>query len=264
MNKEQLEKYKAWFDEFTAGHYGSDDFVNTNIKMKDEHSRRVLGEMVYLAKELKLDENRRLLAETIGLFHDIGRFPQFTKYHTYNDPRSENHCKLGVRVLTKEKILDTLDETERQIILTAIEYHGVKQIPENLAGDALLLTKMIRDADKIDIYHVITKSYIQYRNDPKNFKLEIELPDTDGCSPGIVEAVLAGRLIDYGSLRCWNDIKLCALGWVYDVNFVPTLARIKQRKFLETIFEFLPPPKESRKVREKIFSYVKSRIESQS
>ena len=36
---------------------------------------------------------------------------------------------------------------------------------------------MIRDADKIDIYNVITKSYIQHRDDPDNFKLEIELPD---------------------------------------------------------------------------------------
>jgi len=264
MNKEQLEKFKAWFDCFTAEHYGSDEFVNANIKMKDEHSRRVRGEMVYLAGELKLDENRRLLAETIGLFHDVGRFPQFVKYRTYYDPRSVNHCRLAVQVLIEEKVLDALDEADRQIILTAIEYHGVKQIPENLADDTLMFTKMIRDADKLDIYHVISKSYIQYRDDPDNFKLEIELPDLPECSPDVIDAILTGRLIDYANLRSWNDFKLCALGWVYDINFTPALKRIKQRRFLETILDFLPDTEDIRKVREKIFAYVKSRIDGQA
>jgi hypothetical protein len=55
-------------------------------------------------------------------------------------------------------------------------------------------------------------------------------------------------------------MKLCVLGWVYDVNFVPTLSRLKQRRHLEMIFEFLPDTPDIRKVREKIFAYVDSRI----
>jgi hypothetical protein len=55
-------------------------------------------------------------------------------------------------------------------------------------------------------------------------------------------------------------MKLCSLGWVYDVNFIPTLKRIRQRRFLETIFDFLPDIPDTRKVREKIFSYVENRI----
>jgi hypothetical protein len=260
MNKKQFEKFKAWFDSFAAEYYGDDDFVNANIKTKEEHSRRVCDEMLYLADELLLPENQRLLAETIALFHDVGRFPQFAKYRTYNDPRSVNHCNLAVLVLTEHKLLDTLDHAEKQTILKAVEYHGVKQLPENLTGDTLLFSKMIRDADKIDIYHVITKSYIQHRDDPDNFKFEIELPDLPECSPEVIDAIMTGRLIDYRNLRSWNDIKLCALGWVYDVNFIPTLKRIKQRRFLETIFDFLPDNPDTRKVREKIFSYVENRI----
>jgi len=262
MNHIQLETFKTWFDKFVAGYYGSDDFVNANIKMKEEHSRRVCGEMLYLADELKLAGNKRLLAETIGLFHDVGRFPQFAGYRTYNDPRSINHCQMGVRVLIEHKVLDALDPAEKEIILQAIEYHGIKQLPEDLAGDTLLFSKMIRDADKLDIYHVITKSYIQHRDDPDNFKLEIELPDLPFCSPDVIDAILAGRLIDYKNLRSWNDIKLCALGWVFDINFIPTLKRIKHRRFLETIFDFLPNTEDTRKVRDKIFSYVDSRLKA--
>jgi hypothetical protein len=76
MNKEQLGKIEQWFDGFVAGFYCGDEYVNANIKLKEDHSRRVCDEILFLAEELGLDENKRLLAETIGLLHDAGRFPQ--------------------------------------------------------------------------------------------------------------------------------------------------------------------------------------------
>jgi HD superfamily phosphohydrolase len=260
MNNEQLKKFKSWFDNFVAGFYSDDDFINANIKMKEEHSRRVCDEMRYLADELSLTKNQRLLAETIALLHDVGRFPQFTKYRTYNDPRSVNHCLLALDVIQKENLLSELPGNEKQLIETAIKYHGDKELPSNLTGDTLLLSKMIRDADKLDIFRVVTQGYKQYRDDPDNFKLEIELPDTPEYSGEVLDEVASGRLIDYKTLRTFNDMKLCQLGWVYDVNFIPTLNRIKQRRFLETIFEFLPDTEDIAKARQKVFAYIDSRI----
>jgi len=262
MNNEQLDKAKAWFDSFVAGFYGDDEYVNANIKIKDDHSRRVCEEMLYLADELSLGENRRPLAETIALLHDVGRFPQFVKYRTYNDPRSVNHSKLAVRVLREHKVLDALEPAEKQIALKAIEYHGEKELPQGLVGDTLMLSQMLRDADKLDIYYVVIQGCKQRRDDPDNFKLEIGLPDKPECSREVIDALLSGQHIDYKLLRTWNDIKLCMLGWVYDVNFIQTLRRIKQRRFLETFFEFLPDTDDIHKVRDKVFAYVDSRIKS--
>lgn len=260
MNKEQLNRFKAWFDKFVAGFYSDDEYINANIRLKEEHSGRVCAEMLYLADELRLEGNQRLLAETIALFHDVGRFPQFAKYRTYKDPCSVNHSILGVEVLQKENVLAQLPDDERQTIETAIRYHGEKELPNNLAGDTLLLSKMIRDADKLDIFNVVIKAYIQQRDDPDNFKREIGMPDEPRITPEVLDAILAGRRIDYKMLRTWNDMKLCILGWVYDVNFTATLSRLKERRYLETIFEFLPDTPDIRKVREKIFGYVDSRV----
>jgi hypothetical protein len=260
MNNEQLSAFKAWFDKFVAGFYSNDEYINTNIKLKEKHSGRVCAEMLYLADQLHLTGNQRLLAETIALFHDVGRFPQFLKYQTYSDTKSINHCLLGLEVLQKENILMQLSDDEKETIETAIRYHGEKELPNNLAGDTLLFSKMIRDADKLDIFNVVIKAYIQQKDDPDNFKLEIELPDEPRCTPEVLDAILTGSRIDYKMLRTWNDMKLCILGWVYDVNFVPTLRRLKERRYLETIFEFLPDTPDIRKVREKIFAYVDSRI----
>jgi hypothetical protein len=57
-------------------------------------------------------------------------------------------------------------------------------------------------------------------------------------------------------------MKLCVLGWVYDVNFPATLKRIRQRGYIETILGFLPDNDDTRKVRDKILAYVDSHIQS--
>lgn len=261
MEQAQIEKLRLWFAEYVGGFYGEDEFINANIKLKEEHSRRVCEEMVELAEELGLTENQKRMAEAIALLHDIGRFRQFVRYRTYNDPRSVNHCLLGLEVLRETGVLEEIEDKERELIEKAIEYHGLMELPDDLEEECLLFSRMIRDADKVDIYYVVTEYYKQYRDKPEEFKLELELPDEPWYSAEVVEDVLEGRRIDYGRLRTLNDIKLCQLAWVYDVNFSAALRRIVERRLLEKIFDFLPATEDIDKVKAKIFEYVDWRIE---
>jgi len=260
VEQKQLEKFRAWFDDYVAGFYGDDEYVNANLKMKEQHTHRTCSEMRYLADEIGLSDIQKQVAEAIALFHDIGRFEQFTTYRTYNDARSTDHCVLGVKVLGQAKVLENLDPKERQWITTAVEYHGRKELPGDLNGQTLLFSKLIRDADKLDVFYTVTEYYRQYRDNCEEFKLELEFPDEPGYSAKVVEGVLHGRLIDYDELRTLNDAKLVQLGWVYDVNFVATLKRIRQRQFLEKLLEFLPKTNDIQMVREKIFGYVQARL----
>lgn len=260
MEQEQVEKLKAWFDDYVAGFYGDDEFVNANLKLKEEHSRRTCEEMLYLAQELGLETNQKRIADVIALFHDIGRFEQFVKYRTYNDVKSVDHCLLGLEVLRKRKVLEEIDEPEKDLIEKAIEYHGLKELPRDLDGQCLLFSKLIRDADKLDVFYVVTEYYRQYRDNPQEFMLELDFPDELGYSAQVVEEILCGQRVDYSRLRTLNDMKLLQLGWVYDVNFPATLKRIKQRKFLEKLLCFLPGTEDIKKVGKKIFEYVDTRI----
>jgi len=260
VEQKQLEKFRAWFDDYVSGFYGDDEYVNANLKMKEQHTHRTCSEMQYLSQEIGLSDNQKQIAEVIALFHDIGRFEQFTTYRTYNDARSTNHCVLGVKVLREAKVLEKLDSTEHQWIATAVEYHGRKELPGDLNGQALLFSKLIRDADKLDVFYTVTEYYRQYRDNCEEFKLELEFPDEPGYSAKVVEGVLHGRLIDYNELRTLNDAKLVQLGWVYDVNFAATLKRIRKRQFLEKLLEFLPKTPDIEIVGEKIFEYVEARL----
>lgn len=264
MDRQQTDKIKAWFDNYVADFYGDDEYVNSNIRLKDRHSRRVCGEMADLADALGLSDNQKAIAQAIGLLHDVGRFEQFKKFKTYNDVKSVNHCLLGLEILQYSDILDDLDAAERQIIESAVEYHGLKELPSDLSEQTLLFARMIRDADKLDIFNIVAKYQKLYEQDPDKFVLEVELVDEPGCSPEVVEAILSGQLIDYAKLRTLNDMRLMQLGWVYDVNFPETLKRISERKFVDKLLACLPQTEQILRVKEKIETYVDSRLRDEA
>ena len=261
VQKEQFESFKKWFDGYVAGFYGDDEYTNANLKLKENHTYAVCDEMAYLTKRLGIEENDCLTAQTIALFHDVGRFEQFVKYRTYNDRRSENHCTLALAELERHGVLDGLDERESRIIQTAIKLHGEKKLPVDLDPDIELFAKLIRDADKIDVYRVLIEGYKKYMADPDQFNLEMEFSDEPCYSPHMVDAIQKGQLVDYNELRTLNDMKLLQLGWVFDVNFAETLARIHERQFLEQIVAFLPRTDDIARAAKYVFNYVASRLD---
>ena len=145
MNDGQLEEFRVWFTDYVADFYGDDEFVNANIKLKEDHSMRVCDEVNYLADSLGLEENKRRIAYVCALFHDLGRFRQFIKWRTYNDAKSESHSELSLDILKQTGILANLEAEERFLIEEAIKYHGIKELPADLDGDRLLFSKLIRD-----------------------------------------------------------------------------------------------------------------------
>jgi hypothetical protein len=91
----------------------------------------------------------------------------------------------------------------------------------------------------------------------------MELPNESGYSAAIVEAVLNGQRINYDKLETWNDMKLLQLSWVYDVNFAATLKRMRERRLLKKVLDFLPDTHDIERVAKKISEYVDSRIEQE-
>ena len=260
MDGSQLSRLKKWFDEYVAGFYGKDRYINTNLKLKEDHTHRTCCEILWLASQMKLNPLQTRIAETIALFHDIGRFEQFVRYQTYNDARSIDHCQFALQVIRKTGVLEELEHKEKDIIETAIEHHGSLELPGNLDSEVLLFSRLIRDADKIDILHIVTGYYEQYVENPQDFLFELEFPDTDEYSSDVLSDVLNGRRTDYKKLHTLNDMKLLQLGWVYDVNFAATLKRIKQRELLEKLVRFLPDTEDIKKAHSRIMAYVEGRI----
>jgi hypothetical protein len=260
MKKQDLEQLKAWLTEHIAAFYGDDKFVNTHIKLKEVHTDGVCAEINELTEKLSLPENDRLIAETIALLHDVGRFTQFKIYNTYSDPKSVNHSRLSLDILRENNVLDTLPADEQRIIKTAIKLHGQKELPADLDSEIALFVKLIRDADKLDIYPLLLKYYNLFLTNPDDYPLEIEMPDEPYYCPEIYDRVLNGRLVDYEKLKTLNDIKILKIGWVYDINFPAALEKIRDNRYIEELFELLPDDDNIKKLHTAIFKYIDERI----
>jgi putative nucleotidyltransferase with HDIG domain len=260
MKPGHLDELRDWFDGYVADFYGDDEFINANVKLKEDHTRRTCQEIRYIANKLGLSNHQKDIAEVIALFHDIGRFEQFIRFRTYNDAMSIRHALLGAHILRQKRVLESLEGQQQEWIIKAVEYHAEKQLPKDLNGPFLMFAQLIRDADKLDIYNVVTQFYKQFKNNPHDSSLRLELPDHPECSPHVVEKMLCGESVDYAQLRTLNDLKLTQLGWVYDINFAATLERIKERRFLETLADLLPRTAETEMIKKKIFSHVDERL----
>lgn len=260
MKHEQLESFKNWFTEYVRPFYtADDDFLNQNINLKECHTHRVCQAMRELTGALKMNGDDARLAETIALFHDVGRFEQFKQYRTYKDTISENHGLLGLKVLREHRVLAALTDEERLLVERAIEFHGAIKLGA-LDDRTRHFAKMIRDADKLDIFALLVENYRILAEEPERFKWELEFPDSPECSPDIVSALLNNQLISYEMLKTLTDAKLLQLGWVFDVNFDHTLRQICDRGYLQTLIRFLPDTDEIRLVTNHVLAYVQNRI----
>jgi len=255
-----LDNFRRWFETFTNRFFGDDACINAHLRLKQEHTRRTCAEILALAEHLALDDRQKNVAEVVALLHDVGRFPQFAEYRTFNDARSINHSQLGVEILRREGILSVLRREERQWVETAVEHHGAKLLPAGLTGQALLFSQLIRDADKLDIYRTAIQLYRQYRADPTaEFWWKLELPDEPWVSAVVLETAMNGQLIEHSMLQTLSDMMVCKLNWVYDMNFAISLARLRAQGSLEQLLALLPATPEIERLGEKILAYVDAR-----
>lgn len=74
-----------------------DDGSDTRIKLKIIHTQRVTEVMEQLTAARLLSEQDKKLAYLCAVYHDIGRFEQLKRYHTFLDYKSIDHAQLGVR-----------------------------------------------------------------------------------------------------------------------------------------------------------------------
>ena len=257
MTRDDLNYLKTWFTEYVSNFYSDDPDYNHLIRLKEEHTIRVCCNIAMLGKELGLSDQDMVLAETIALFHDIGRFKQYAVYHTFNDFISENHARLGLRQMAIHGVLSACSTAEKRLITRSIAYHNAAVLPANEDDNNLFFMRLLRDADKLDIW----KLFIDYYNEREknhNSAVELGLPDDPVCSQQVIESLHQRKFVRTQDLKTLNDFKLLQISWVYDLNFVPSFQAVQNRKYIEKLEEILPQSKEIKKAVQYAHDHVNS------
>ncbi|NWF52640.1 MAG: HD domain-containing protein [Nitrospirae bacterium] len=259
MTKFDLDFLKNWFVNFVRSYYSTNPDDQRNIYLKEVHTFKVCENIVEISKDLGLTDEEIILAETIALFHDIGRFPQYAKYKTFKDQFSVNHGYLGAQTIIKENILKNLTEDEKKIIIKAVRFHNVFSIPPKEKERMEFFIELIRDADKLDIWRV----FIDYYNSSEEERASaagLGLPERSDYSVDILSYIYKGQVVPQSKLKSMNDFKIMHLSWVYDLNFKTSYRLLSEREYIDRIISYLPQDENIKKMSSVLNKYVKKRF----
>ena len=260
MTEYQFNKIADWFTGFVAMFRGESSAEQRNYDLKVVHTHQVRANIERLTASLDLAAAERTLAAAIAICHDVGRFPQYRRYGTFNDAVSTNHAALAVQTLKAEGILNALAAEERRVLLSVVALHNVFKLPEDLDPVVRRFTLLIRDADKLDIWRVLIE-YCTAAPNERASAVVWELPDTGVCSPSALEEVVAGRMPNRDLLATADDIKLLQLSWAYDLNFTESFRIMAERGYLDTLASLLPNQAGCREAIEAVRAFVQLRGE---
>lgn len=252
-----LEKAKIEFEEYVDNY----DSKNIKIKRKINHSYRVVSVAETIAKSLKISSKDVELAKLIGLLHDIGRFEQIRIYNTFSDRDSIDHANLGVEILFKDNFIRKFIDVNEydEIIYKSIKNHNKYNIEEGLNEKELLHAKIIRDADKTDIYEIYLEDMKSNENEIFNYdNLSKEI-----VSDEVIEYIEKKELVDRKYTKNNIDRYVSALAFVFDYNFVKGLKIVNERQYIKKLINRIKTEKNKgilEKIENNINEYINKKI----
>ena len=186
------------FKDYTANY----DENNINIALKIAHTYRVAALSERIAKHVFNNNPDSVdISWLLGLLHDIGRFEQVTKYGTFIDADSVDHAELGADILFKD----------------------------NLEHD--VYAKILRDADKIDIFRVLTEP--PYEEKYSDEKL-IGLPVRDKVMKCVMEHRCVSRAEGHSDANDLEKlISQCCMA--FELEFAESRKIAKEQGYLEKL-----------------------------
>lgn len=231
-----------WFQGYVRDYYTEDKFIMDRVLLKEEHSKRVAASSADLAAALALSARQKTIAEVIGLLHDISRFRQVTEYRTFVDAESFDHGDAGAAELARNSLLQEFTAAEQAMIAFAIINHNKMVIPP-ACPETELFAKIIRDADKLDIFRVLPPIQADHEYSPK-----------------LLEQLKHGGVLAYIDVKTMADKRLIRLSWFYDIYFDWTLKQLVGEGHLERQLAVLPDNKDFSIIKATLKAYIDNRL----
>ena len=157
-------------------------------------------------------------------------------------------------------MLAGLGTSQRRLICRAVAWHNAPDLPTEESDEVLDLTRLLRDADKVDIFHVTLNHY--EGTDPENSIVNLGLPDSDACTPAILATFEKREVAPFDKIATLNDFKLAQLSWVFDLQFSPTCRIVSQRRVVPRLAAVLPPTVEVARAVELAGAHLRNRCQA--
>lgn len=253
-----IKKAQIAFSEYVKPY----DITNGKIELKIKHTFRTVEVAKEIAKDLELNEEQCLLAQLISLLHDIGRFEQVRIYNTFHDRDSIDHADLGVKILFEDGVIRNFIEDTKydNIIYKAIKNHNKFKIEDGLEEEVLLQCKIVRDADKTDIF----ARFVEDIEKGKNLLYNYEEMSKQIVSSKVMEKFEKYEQVDRNEFNSDIDSYINIIAFIFDYNFLTGLKIIKKNNYIERTMRPICICNDTKEQMEKIIkvanTYIDERI----
>ncbi|MCR5813062.1 MAG: HD domain-containing protein [Desulfovibrio sp.] len=235
---QDISEHEAWFADYAAHERGLEKEDPGPIDLKIEHTTHVLANARAIVAEEAFAPDLARACLLAALYHDIARFEQYLRYRTFKDRNSVDHGRFGVHLIKATGCLAKEDRKTRHLVMAAVGLHNRFALPKKLRPDVLLVTRVVRDADKLDILRVID-GHLAKR--PYNPTVVLQLPDDPKlASSKVIAAALNDATASYADLLSVNDFRLLLASWIFDLNFASSRQRFKNQGHALAILRPLP------------------------
>ena len=205
LRKNILDTFKSYVDGFCG--------IGPGVNLKYAHSLRVAALSERIAQSLSMEKEDIDLPGSLASFMILAALNSCGATRHFFDYRSMDHAKYGVHVLFEEgHIKDFIASSEENdVIRAAIGEHNVYEVRGDLSKRELHFARLIRDADKLDIFRV----YVMYRE--KNINVwNVDWSDLEkqSISDSVIAQARARRLVKTQSKATFMDFYVGALCFI--------------------------------------------------
>jgi hypothetical protein len=233
----------------------TDDRVKAHFDLKIRHTYQVVRNIQEIAEMEGLGGQTVQRAKIIALLHDIGRFKQFMDYGTFDDSISLNHAELSVRLLHDEGIDRLIPVEEMNLIARSILQHNLPRITETNDNEVILYSRLLRDADKMDIWKLQTETDVVFTIRSFEMVDHYEIPDA------IYQCFLSGHILTIDRASSLNDFRLLRLSWIFDMNFPSTFVLLIKKDFATILLSKIPASEKLDEIAYMIHQYMHQRAQ---
>lgn len=227
------------------------DLTIPEIRSKYNLSYRVMGLCREYAKKLNFSKEDIELATLIGLLHDLGRFEQFRRYHSYVDRETMDHADYSVVELFDKGLISkfTRRKEDYYIIKFAIKNHNKYQIPDCNDERMFRHANLIRDIDKMDILYYL--GYLGEHNYKASlYKLSVE----------VIDDVKKHKLVDREHICNNNDSLAVHFAFAFDIYNDICLEKVKRN--LGYFYKQIDGDDIFREIYDEVINYIDERIDN--
>ena len=252
------DKLASWWESYVRRFLGRDEETDYHVRLKVAHTARVRNIAQQLMQARELPAQELAVVDAAALLHDVGRFPQYWQYRTFRDLLSVDHADLGVETLTEEGVWQLVPQETAVVLKQAVLWHNKRALPPEAAGAAWLPAKVVRDADKLDIFDMLTTDK-EYRMPPTD-----GIAQHGGISPELEATVVSGRLGRPAQVKTAADQQVFRISWVYDLNTVEAVRYVAHAGFLPLLLAALPEGEAKERIGQAVEACVERRLETKA